>query len=241
MRWGKKPKQAPRQPLRVDMHSHLLAGLDDGAETLEQGVALAKGLAELGYQKLITTPHIMGDFYKNTPEGIRTALSKLREGLAAEGVQVEVEAAAEYYLDEWFLPRLKKPKDLLTFDENYLLVETSYLNAPAGIDQVLFEIQSAGLVPVIAHPERYTYLEGKIDRLVAWAERGAKLQVNINSFGGYYNRGAQKQAEALVKAGLVHFLGTDTHSERHVGHLKKSMSTKAYQDALSLPLLNADL
>ncbi len=96
----------------VDMHSHLLPGIDDGAASLEDSLILAQELSKLGFRKLICTPHIMGDFYKNTPEIIHEKLELLKRALIEEKIPLEVDAAAEYYIDEWFLTKCKDPKSL---------------------------------------------------------------------------------------------------------------------------------
>src|SRR5688572_24415891 len=123
-------KSALLNVLQADMHSHLLPGLDDGSETLEQSLELVAEMIDLGYKKLIMTPHIMGDFYKNTPEGIREKLELLREAVKSKNWDIELDCAAEYYMDEWFVQRLENGDKLLTFGDNYLLFETSYLNEP---------------------------------------------------------------------------------------------------------------
>ena len=134
--------------LEVDMHSHLLPGLDDGAETIEHSLELLQALRALGYRKLVMTPHIMGDFYKNTPEGIRAALQLLREAAAGAGLgDVELECAAEYYLDEFLGRKLADGTEMLTFggDKRYLLFETSYMNEPLNLFDVIFELNAIPL------------------------------------------------------------------------------------------------
>ncbi|HSI89732.1 MAG TPA: CpsB/CapC family capsule biosynthesis tyrosine phosphatase, partial [Adhaeribacter sp.] len=138
--------------LRADMHSHLLPGLDDGAETLERSLELVEKMLGFGYKKLIMTPHIMGDFYKNTPEGIAEKLALLKAAVKEKGWQIELAFAAEYYLDEWFIRRLENNDKLLTFGDNYLLFETSYINEPSFLKEAVFSMQSAGYKPVLAHP-----------------------------------------------------------------------------------------
>ncbi|QIX61157.1 capsular biosynthesis protein [Hymenobacter sp. BT18] len=231
--------------LGTDMHSHLLPGLDDGAETVEHSVELLRRLRALGYRKLIMTPHVMGDFYRNTPEGIRGALSQLQQAAQAAGItDVQLECGAEYYLDEWFLRRLENGDELLSFGgaRKYLLIETSYLNEPFNLAQVIFELKSAGYQPVLAHPERYTYLYSKFEELPRLRESGVLLQVNLNSLSGYYSAGAKRVAEKLIDAGLVDMLGTDAHHLKHLDTLQhKVLPTDYLAKALALPLLNSSL
>jgi protein-tyrosine phosphatase len=228
--------------LKADMHSHLLPGLDDGAETLEKSLELVQALVGLGYTKLIMTPHIMGDFYKNTPEGIREKLGLLKAAVQGKGLNIELECAAEYYLDEWFVRRLEENEQLLTFGKNnYLLFETSYINEPSFLKGVIFDMLSAGFKPVLAHPERYTYLYGKFDDLKTIRDSGVLLQINLNSLGGYYSEGAKKVAEKLVDAGMVDMVGTDAHSMKHINYLQKAVASKYFGKLMQLPLLNSQL
>jgi len=231
--------------LGVDMHSHLLPGLDDGAETLPHSIELLRALQELGYRKLIMTPHIMGDFYRNTPATIGAALADLQAAAAAADIQdIELEAAAEYYLDEWFGRKLAAEEPLLSFggDKRYILLETSYMNESFTFDETIFNLKAAGYQPVLAHPERYTYLYGRFNELERIRENGVLLQVNLNSLAGYYSPGAKHVAEKLIDAGLVDMVGTDTHHVRHTATLRDKVLPAQYlRKLLALPLLNADL
>ena len=228
------------------MHSHLLPGLDDGAETIEHSLELLQALRALGYRKLVMTPHIMGDFYKNTPEGIRAALQLLREAAAGAGLgDVELECAAEYYLDEFLGRKLTDGTEMLTFggDKRYLLFETSYMNEPLNLFDIIFELKTQGYTPVLAHPERYTYFYGRfaeIERLRR--DYGVLLQVNLNSLAGYYSPAAKKVAEQLIDGGLVDFVGTDTHHLRHTDTLlRRTLLLPHLEKLLRLPLLNNTL
>jgi protein-tyrosine phosphatase len=232
--------------LEADMHSHLLPGLDDGAETVEHSLELLRALRGLGYRKLVMTPHIMGDFYKNTPEGIRAALKLLREAAAAAGLHdLALECAAEYYLDEFLGRKLADGTEMLTFggDKRYLLFETSYMNEPLNLFEIIFEMKAQGYQPVLAHPERYTYLYGRFAEIEKMRrDYGVLLQVNLNSLAGYYSPAAKKVAEQLIDGELVDFVGTDTHHLRHTDTLAQRTLVQPYMEKLlRLPLLNNTL
>jgi protein-tyrosine phosphatase len=231
--------------LGTDMHSHLLPGLDDGAETIEQSVELVLAMQKLGYHKLIMTPHIMGDFYRNTPAGVQAALQLLQQAVAAAGITgMTLECAAEYYLDEWFGQKLEAEEPLLSFggENRYVLVETSYINEPFNFSETMFQLKASGYQPVLAHPERYTYLYGKFADLEAIRKSGVLLQVNLNSLIGYYSAGAKKVAEKLIDAGLVDMVGTDAHHMKHAENIRaKVLNTEYLQKVLALPLLNNTL
>ena len=228
------------------MHSHLLPGLDDGAETVEHSLDLLRALRELGFRKLVMTPHIMGDFYKNTPESIRAALEQLRAAATAAGLgDVELDCAAEYYLDEFLGHKLADGTEMLTFggDKRYLLFETSYMNEPLNLFETIFELKAQGYRPVLAHPERYTYLYGRFGEIEKLRQdHGVLLQVNLNSLAGYYSPAAKKVAEQLVDGGLVDFVGTDTHHLRHTDTLlRRTLSQPHMAKLRQLPLLNNTL
>lgn len=240
---------APTYPLAglgADMHSHLLPGLDDGAETIAHSLDLLRELRQLGFRKLIMTPHIMGDFYKNTPEGIRTALAELRAAATAAGLDdVVLECAAEYYLDEWLSRKLAAGTELLTFggERRYLLFETSFLNEPLNLHTTIFDLQAAGYRPVLAHPERYVYYYGRFAELEKLRNQyGVLLQLNLNSLAGYYSPAARQAAEKLIDSGMVDFVGTDTHHLRHTEALaRKTVTASYFRKVLALPLLNSTL
>ncbi len=205
--------------LAVDLHSHLIPGIDDGAKTLEDSIQLIIELKELGFHKIITTPHIMSDYYRNTPEIINSGLYTLRNELKKRNIEIEIEAAAEYYYDEYFLDLLKTD-NLLTINKEYLLFELSYLTKPTGIDEVIFQIQTKGLKPLLAHPERYPFL--KIEDYTKYKEAGCLFQMNILSLTGHYGEQVKQTANQLVDFGYIDFLATDLHHMHHIHLIKKN-------------------
>ena len=154
-----KPVEPDLSFIGVDMHSHLLPGIDDGLKELEQSVAFIGELGKLGYKKLICTPHILSDLYPNTPQTILPKLKLVQGALKIAGINVQVEAAAEYMVDHDFAELIAKTKkeDLLTIGGKYILIEMSYLSPSPNIDQVIFDLRMMGLWPILAHPERYNY------------------------------------------------------------------------------------
>ena len=231
----------PVIPVTIDMHSHLLPGIDDGSESLEQSIEMIKTFRDMGYRKVITTPHIMADFYKNTPEIIEEKLQLVREELEAQRIPVEIEAAAEYYLDEGLMDKLNKEIPLLTFGEKYLLFETSYISPIASIDKAIFTMKMQGYQPVLAHPERYIYLYHNFDEIIRIQEIGVLLQININSLSGYYSKAAKVFAEQLIDKKLVSFIGSDCHRPQHLEVMQQTSSQPYYRKVLQLNLLNNTL
>lgn len=237
----KKEAEVTGPPIEVDMHSHIIPGVDDGAETLEDSILLIRELRNAGFKKLISTPHIMGDYYKNEPGPLKERLEIVREEVKKQDIGIEIDLAAEYYLDEWFMAKLDKPDEMLSFGDNYLLIETSYLNEPKQLHEMIFQIRTAGFKPVLAHPERYTYLYGSFDNFRRLQEMGTYFQLNTNSLSGYYSKPSKLYAEKLIENNMIHFAGTDCHGIRHLEALQRSMQTKTYNKLLNLNLLNNSL
>jgi len=216
----KKEKVNYLKELIVDMHSHLLPGIDDGAKNLEDSVELILKLKELGYKKVITTPHIMADSYPNNREIILDKLHIVQNELEKRDVDIAIEAAAEHYLDEAFLKNLES-RDVLPIKGEYLLFETSYISKPLNLEELIYEIKINGYKPVFAHPERYRYIKELEAEYTKLKELGVYFQVNINSLGGYYGKDAQKKSSFLLNKGYIDFLGSDTHNLKHINNLQE--------------------
>jgi tyrosine-protein phosphatase YwqE len=224
--------------LKVDMHGHFLPGIDDGAVNLEESLRLLENFEERGFEKIIATPHIIQDLYQNTPETIFPVLEMVRTALEEKGSSLQLEAAAEYFIDDHFIEMLEAGEPLLRLFDNYVLVETGFINEPAYLRDVLFKMRLKGYRPVFAHPERYLYLQNKKEKLEELFDSGVFLQINTMSLMGYYGPVAQKYAEWMIEQGFVHFLGSDCHRTRHLEPLKKAISSKGYKKLMDLELMN---
>jgi protein-tyrosine phosphatase len=207
----------------IDMHSHILPGIDDGAPTVKESVMMVRRFQQLGFKKLIATPHIMADYYRNTPDIINKALDELREELVRQNIDMPIEAAAEYYLDETFETKINKG-NLMTMGKDYILFELSYINYPNNIKDIIKKLNDKGLKPILAHPERYPYL-GSIENYYKIREFGCYFQLNTISLSGYYGKQTQKIAEELVDNMMVDFIGSDMHHLRHADALHHSLFT----------------
>lgn len=223
------------------MHSHLLPGLDDGVKTFEESAAVISAFQQMGYKKLITTPHVMRDIYRNTTPVITAKLEALREHLKNAGIDINVDAAAEYYLDEGVLHDVETNVPLLTFGAKHLLFETNFINEPFILKQFIFMAISHGYRPVLAHPERYMYLQENYDKAEDLLHRGVLFQVNLASLTGVYSRSAQRLAAHLIEKGFVHYLGSDCHHMDHALMIRDIWRNKYFEKALNLPLLNNSL
>ena len=200
----------------VDIHSHLLPGLDDGVKSFEESEEIIRNFQHLGYTKLITTPHVMSDFYRNTNENIVTSLSEVNAYLRQKGIEITLEAAAEFYLDEVLVARIQTGDPLLTFGKNYFLFETNFMTEPLNLKEFIFLATTKGYKPILAHPERYVYLQNNFTKAEDLVNRGVLFQLNIASLTGYYSKAAQATAQKLIDKGYVHFLGSDCHNLHHI-------------------------
>jgi len=217
-----------KNPITTDIHSHLIPSIDDGARDLNESIKLIKELKKLGYKKLITTPHIMSDGYKNTPQIINDGLYIVKKELKKQNIEIEIEAGAEYYVDDRLEDILKDSQLMIIFDK-YILFETSYYARPLNLEKIVFDIFRYGYKPLLAHPERYRYIKDYKKEYYELKDLGVMFQVNINSFGGYYGKDAQIKANFLNKEGLIDFLGSDTHSSKQIQNLSKVINSRVYK------------
>jgi len=201
--------------LKTDLHSHLIPGIDDGSKNLDDSLDMLKRFSELGYKKVITTPHVMSDFYKNTPEIILGGLKKVKQGIKDAGIEIEIEAAAEYFLDFHF-EALIEQKDLLTFGDNYVLFELPFSMEPPRVKETIFNLQTQNYKPIMAHVERYPYYFNNFEKIQDFKNRGCLIQLNINSLSGQYGPAVKKMAEDMIDRDLIDVIGSDCH---HIGHL----------------------
>lgn len=199
----------------VDIHSHLIPGIDDGATSLLDAMQLITGLQSLGFNQFITTPHIMEHLWNNNRETIADGLEKLKSDLTACNNEVPLRAAAEYLLDGHFSELLHQ-EPLLCLKDKYVLVEMSYLNPPLQLMDLIFDCQVAGYQPVLAHPERYLFYHSRFDTYRALKKAGCLFQMNLLSVSGYYGTSVATVAEKLLKQGLIDFVGSDVHNLNHL-------------------------
>lgn len=218
----KKSKDVTLNHIGIDIHSHIIPGIDDGVDTVEEAVAMVAKMQSLGYSKVIASPHVMWDCYRNTPEIILAGLENVRQGAREAGLTIQIDAAAEYFIDEHFNEMLASGERLMTLPGNRLLVELPYSTPLMNTSENLFSIIGKGYQPVLAHPERYTYFYSDPSVYKKLADGGCELQVNILSLTGYYGENILKMAEWLLKNHLVTFLGTDAHKIQHLDLIQKS-------------------
>ena len=218
----------------VDIHSHLLPGIDDGAKNIEDSISLISKMYSYGIKNFITTPHVLGDVYPNSTQVILEKLVEVKKALSDNGyTDITINAAAEYMMDEQFVARLEK-NDILTLKDNMILVEMSYFNAPINLYEILFEIQLKGYKPVLAHPERYNFYHNDFQNYYKLKKAGCLFQLNLLSLTEQYGTSVKKTAERLIKENLYDFVGTDTHHKNHLRLLEKIGTKKTKNKILNL-------
>lgn len=196
----------------VDFHNHVLPGIDDGAKTLDDSIAMLRNFMELGVKKVIASPHSMADGYINSTEKILQTRDMVREAIAANNLDIQFDAAAEYYMDELFMEKIEK-RDLLTIGKNYVLMELSYLSKPTNTADAIYKLQVAGYNLILAHPERYPYYhEESFANYKEFKNRGVYFQINLGSLVGKYGAGAKYTAERLIDENMVEFVSSDLHT-----------------------------
>ncbi len=202
----------------TDFHNHLLPGIDDGASSVEDSLQMLNKFKEFGVKNFVATPHVMGDYYPNTPESINTALKELRAKLPSD---ISINAAAEYMMDQHLL-KIIEDRKLLPVTENYLLVEMSYFQQPINLTEILFKLQTKAYKPILAHPERYGFYHSKgLKQYKDLKSRGCRFQLNMLSISGHYGTGMQKTALQLLENGYIDFISSDAHRLNHLEKLAK--------------------
>lgn len=217
--------------LSQDMHSHILPGIDDGSPDTDTSIALIRGMMNTGIKNFIGTPHIMADIHRNTRATITDAYSRLQQALTESNMDVNVKFAAEYMIDEGFADHLKQG-DLLTIFDNKILIETPFYHEPLDIEEVLFNIETAGYKAILAHPERYHFIDEKLKVLDKYLDRDIALQLNILSLSGYYGSREKEIANKLLDAGLYRFVGSDLHHNRHLNRIATMILDRKVVDKL---------
>lgn len=241
----KQPFEAPAATwsfLNADMHSHLIPGIDDGAADMEQSLDLLQKLASSGFSKVITTPHISLDYFPNPEQTILSGLDEVRKAAEENNIPIDIHAAAEYMIDESFMGKLASNKKLLTLDGEHVLFEMGFVQVDRNLMQAIFEIQTRGYKPVLAHPERYNfYVDASLDELHKLKEAGCLFQLNTIALSGYYGKHIKVFAEKLLKEGLYEFAGSDIHHERHLNALNSIYQSSSFPALTTYPFLNRNI
>jgi protein-tyrosine phosphatase len=200
----------------IDIHTHILPGLDDGSPNIEESLAMARIAIADGIDTIIATPHVLSGVYDNTPEQISQAVDQLNTILQAEGLPLEILPGSECHLEPDLPSRLAEGR-LMTLNNTgrYLLVELPTSMVPDYTGRILYEIQLQGVIPIIAHPERNTEIIRHPDLLIEYARRGVLSQVTTASLVGHFGKTVKKAAAILITTGTAQFIASDAHSSKH--------------------------
>jgi tyrosine-protein phosphatase YwqE len=211
----------------VDIHNHILPGIDDGAKTVEESLELIKGFSQFGVKYFIATPHIMHNYYPNNPETINNSLLLLKDSLLENAMKdISIRAAAEHMIDDNF-EAIMENGTIMPLGDNYLLIEMSYLQASINFDEAVSKVMKHGYFPILAHPERYLYLNNNFKWHKEYKKQGVLYQLNLLSLGKFYGREIQQMAFKLLDKGLIDFIGSDIHNMNQLQSLKEiQLSTK---------------
>ena len=221
----------------VDIHNHILPGIDDGAQNLEESLAMIRAFGELGINRFIATPHMFPALYPNTPKTINASRQHLMEGLMDEGsTSVSVEAAAEHMIDD-SIEDLLASGAYMPIRGNYMLVEMSYLQPSLNFDEAIVQISGKGITPILAHPERYFYLHQKPHLYREYKNKGILFQMNMLSLGEYYGKDVQLMARKLLEQDMIDFMASDAHGLKHLKALRELQVKEKEADRL-LPILH---
>ena len=207
----------------VDIHSHILPGIDDGAKNTEESLALISKMKEMGFSKIIGTPHTYPGLYENTSESIIESFNLIKSAVK----DIDIDYASEYMIDSSIIDKCEN-KNILPLKENYILIELSFVGKPDFLFELLFKIQIAGFIPILAHPERYLYFND-LKNLIELKKRGCKFQMNLFSCIGYYGKDVLNLTKKILENELYDFAGSDIHNKSHVELFNKKVSLKNYK------------
>jgi len=221
----------------IDIHNHILPGIDDGAKTVEDSIALIKEFSQFGVTKFIATPHIMHNYHANTPDTINSSLLLLKDELLKKDLRnISIDAAAEHMIDDNFESILKDDKTM-PLRKDFLLVEMSYLQPSINFDQAVLEIAKKRYFTILAHPERYLYLHSKYAKYTKYKEKGISFQLNLLSLGDYYGKDVHKVALKLIQDNMIDYVASDVHNMNQLNALKKLTISKKVSEKI-IPIIN---
>lgn len=216
------------------MHNHILPGIDDGAKNVAESIALIKGFADFGVTNFIATPHIMHNYYPNTPDSILKSLAELQEGLDNENLNdIKISAAAEHMIDANF-ETLLAAGETMPMNQKYLLIEMSYLQSSINFGSSTKKIAEHRFFPILAHPERYVFLHTKLGKHKKYKKKGMLYQMNMLSLSEFYGKEVQKMTMRLLDENMYDFIGSDVHNLRQLNYLKEMKINRKRSDVLSI-------
>lgn len=211
----------------TDVHSHILPGVDHGAQSLENSLAMLQGLMSLGINRVVCTSHVTSETFENTPQSLTAAYDILCDAVREQGLDVELLLSAEYRIDEYW-DKQYAAGDIIPMPGKHLLMENSFQQELLLLDELMFDLMVKGYKPILAHPERYAYYARRHDRLSKLHSSGVKFQVNILSLAGFFGPGVKETANWLIRNKMVEYLGSDLHNLEQVEIIRNYINTKEW-------------
>ncbi|WP_172822558.1 CpsB/CapC family capsule biosynthesis tyrosine phosphatase [Gramella sp. MAR_2010_147] len=220
----------------TDFHNHILPGIDDGAKTVEESIELIREFENLGIKNFVATPHVIGEYYPNTPETISKAYGELKPHLSDS---IKLGYAAEYMMDQHFTEIIENDQ-ILPITKKKVLVEMSYFQPPINLNEILFKLQNNSFSPILAHPERYSYWHSKdLQKYENIRSRGCDFQLNMLSLSGHYGKGIQKTAFQLIENDMIDLLASDVHRKDHIEKIQNIKISKKHLKTLQQIIQNS--
>jgi protein-tyrosine phosphatase len=208
----------------IDLHLHFVPGVDDGVTSLQESVRLCRGLRLLGFERLVTTPHIRAGMFENRRAGLEQTFQRLLQGLASEGGLPQLELAAEHHCDATFL-ELFAAGELLPYPGGRaILMEFPNEAFPVGFEQLAFKLRLKGMAPVVAHPERYLPLFRRTDPIERLLDQDVLFQLDLMALVGKYGRVAQAAAERMLEEGVYAIAASDAHGPADLARVEKAIA-----------------
>lgn len=204
----------------VDLHNHILPGIDDGAQTVEDSKNMLNTYKELGFKSVTATPHVMANVYENTPSSIANAYNQVKESFSNQNSNLLVNYSAEYMVDECLEEKILKNKIILIRGK-YLLIEMSYLQPSINFDKIVQLLIEKEITPILAHPERYLYLTPGDTTFSNFLAKGGLLQLNLLSISNHYGDQIKSNALKMLEKGMIHICATDAHKVEHLNKLRE--------------------
>ena len=206
----------------IDIHSHILPGIDDGPESINKSLSLIQKMNDLGFKKIIATPHTYDGVYNNSKKSIEESFNRTISKL---DIDINISYASEYMIDQSLIKKIEN-KSLLTLAENYVLIEMSYISPPKNLFEIIFELNTNNYIPVIAHPERYRFFFDDLKKYYKLKKFGCKFQLNLLSVVGYYGKDVSKISDLLLSKEIIDFVGSDIHNQNHINAFKNHMKIR---------------
>ena len=224
----KSKKEQVKLFYNTDVHSHILPGVDHGSQSIEQSLEMLKTEIDMGINRVILTSHVTAMTFENTRESLMDAFLKLKDAVTDAGLDIDLYLSAEYRMDEYF-DKEYAAYHLIPMPGNYILLENSFQQELLNLDELLFDMQVKGYKTILAHPERYTYYSRRRKRYEQLHNAGARFQINILSFTGYFGEEARDSALWFAKNGMIDFLGSDMHNVKHAHIIMDYINSKEWK------------